>query len=78
MSRKRTGIWRYFTQCEDDLKYVKCDLCENVRVSRGSADPRKANNSNMTRHFKLHHGEQKFISAFFMFNFVEQNSQKTK
>lgn len=42
----------YFTQCEDDQKYVICKTC-NKKISRGSDLAHNANTSNLTGHLKI-------------------------
>ena len=48
---------KYFEPVLQDLKYVTCTLC-GIKISRGSADKRKATTSSLTRHLENKHMEQ--------------------
>ena len=67
MASKRVGVWRYFTLCEDDKKYAKCDLCDG-KISRSSEIGRNATTSGMRQHLKFKHKPE--------FKILENSSKK--
>ena len=49
-----SSIWDYFAKVIDDQSKVICKKC-NIKISRGSKDPKKMTNSNMVSHLKAKH-----------------------
>jgi hypothetical protein len=57
-SRKRSYLWNYFTVSASDSKYACCNLC-NVKISRGSNNPKYQSLSGLSSHLKTSHPQIK-------------------
>ncbi|XP_061704198.1 zinc finger BED domain-containing protein 4-like [Cydia pomonella] len=55
-SRKRSNVWTFFNEMEDDKSKVKCTLCNSV-LSRGGTG-RTGSTSALSNHLKLKHKEE--------------------
>ena len=53
-NRKQSYLWNHFTIIVSDPKYVTCNTC-NIRVSRGSENPKKQTISGLSSHLKTRH-----------------------
>lgn len=69
--RRRSSIWIYFRECEEDRSKVNCTICGKI-LSRGGSG-RKASSSALSNHIKLKHATE-FTSLEKPVRQVSQNS----